>query len=1460
MQLDTNFIIRKINSWLKDTGVKVTLSEGGQRNEGLAVLELSGDLLTDLTERFGKMRLRWLLPDRTDDGCIVEDQVTGNKYSSGMIFRREEFKEKGQLQLCPDLDKGEVYPAWLHDIEIKWKRFAKSLSHEGKDGHLIKKQCTINDFVRLEAGLNSYFVSGTARAGARFNDDFIKKDENPLLVIENKRQVLIDLHARTLGRLRIPHSSHKGNLCPFQTPESDLTGLQLNLAIGAKVGNDGKFENDNDELFSLAVGLIPYPHHTDGPRLMMGGKNMKQAEQGIAGAEPPIVPGYYEGLKAQNINLNEFINQENLRFKTPIGLNALTLIMPYQGYTYEDGLVISQSLADRLCIEKKRYSYKRVIKAAIYHHDLEKIGLDENTLYKLGEWFSGTDKNYVYGDELPDIGIPLFKESNPKEEFNLHEKYNIHAPGILRSVDVKGILKETKGSKETRTKYYIIEISLCWNFDVKLKMGLGDKLTGRNGNKGVVTKILPDEQMPKIHFKDEIKNAELIISPSSIMGRKNLGQIWEMAHSLLIKKGGEKLRKIIDKNNLELSEMPLDGSDMQPVLDNFTELLQETGTDERGTFEISGNNIPKGTRAFAGWQYFCRLHHHAWKKLQARGETAPLDENTGQPIQCGARTGQRMGEMENWSFLSHGADDVLFAMRNEQTGKFNESRNFFKQIMRSLGIIVDEKDGVLTFGHRQPVKKDKAERKLKNVNLYDVLKNFDKYEEPVRASIQGRDCLTIIIEKDGKREAKKITDVLRGKTSDSEHCKKLADKLDDIINAHFFNEEEHKNSDGDIEKFYTLHIEPKLLNYKALRDALMPFALPKTQLSLRVEALINYHDELINLLKGKTGILKRFLLGRRYNHSGRAVIVPEPSLKLTEAYLPAAMLIELLDGYDHEIIFPKSIREMRKILNDSNNKKSNAQKIAKEINEVLSSENGELWCFLIRQPSLHRHNVQAFRIRCWAEPVIGIPPFVTPGFNADFDGDTMAVFLPPYKFAKDLSAFSIINNPGLVGTGDLALATGLDLALGWWSSQENNTKTKLSEYLKEFVKEKNADELQKLQLEICQASTGSATLTPLEFENLCNSLPKDIEQKEAENTLKSLLEQHKDYGLSIMLNSGAKGKISDVLQMVWHIGNVEKMKDQDGNETENVFIDGNFWRGLSDDELFLYSYPSRYSMAQKKLSVADAGYFTRQLADGLYEYTVSEHDCGTDEGITITYADNKLLVDGFVFPTSGNVEKDLMRIAWGRVRLGQDKCLKEEDMKQILQEIKNGGELKLRSPLHCKDRTKGHVCSLCYGADIAEKPYNSPVPVTENFAAGITAAQAIGERGTQLAMKRFHDVSGGGQQNNTEKYDALHEMRQLFVTGKKEAELLQELFDKILGDKQHQRNAELPQALIHYEVVSAQAWNDTKNPGLRNVAKKDNESFLSALTGGTVKEFLTQKDFTDNLKTIKSRLIWKGEE
>ena len=135
--------------------------------------------------------------------------------------------------------------------------------------------------------------------------------------------------------------------------------------------------------------------------------------------------------------------------------------------------------------------------------------------------------------------------------------------------------------------------------------------------------------------------------------------------------------KLLEENDLDISNMRLDGINdnrngdkIRKITNNLEEFLCETGCDKSGTFDVSFDG--KHTRAFAGWQYFCRLHHHAWKKLQARGIHAPYDELTGQPSRCGALTGQRMGEMENWALLSHGAFAVLESMRKNQTGYYNK--------------------------------------------------------------------------------------------------------------------------------------------------------------------------------------------------------------------------------------------------------------------------------------------------------------------------------------------------------------------------------------------------------------------------------------------------------------------------------------------------------------------------------------------------------------------------------------------------------------------------------------------------------------------------------------------------------------------------------------------------------------------------------------------------------------------
>ena len=1435
MSFERQKIINDVREWLEDSQIDISVDSSSSISDTgyeILVLELSGEPVKMLAERYGewgKLKLRWILPRFEDQSCVIQDFQTGDKYSSGYIFRMPEFdkatriklEQEGTtikpLHLCPNLEKGEVFPAWYRDIELKWKRFAKKAT----------PKCYLENFVRLEAGLNAIFTSSSARQAGKFIKDN-SDNENPLLAVENKRQVLIDWPAESLGRLRLPHLSHKNKLCPFETPESKRTGLQLNLAADAELDND-KIKG-GDELFSIAVGLIPYPGHTDGPRLMMGGKNMKQAEIGITGAEAPLVPGYYEGNRSRDIlSLKNHI-KKNKRFFPYLGLNALTVIMPWEGYTYEDGLVISESLAKRFCIKNGHYRYKKTFDVVVAQIDLTNSGIDlELDDNRLDEIFAfNPDKKYVYGDMLPKPSIKFFKKDKPDIEANWNEYYDHHAPGIIERIDVKHVIKNISGSKEKLTKKYNIEFSVSWIFVVERPMGLGDKLTGRNGNKGVVTKILPDEKMPHVQFADgEVIPAELIISPCSILGRKNLGQIWEMTHSLLIKKGGAKLKALLEEKEIDINNIQID--EVKEISDNLSEFLQEAGCDEYGTFKIIAEG-KQDIRAFAGWQYFCRLHHHAWKKLQARGVKAPYDFASGQPSRCGARTGQRMGEMENWSLLSHGALSVLLDMRKNQTGNYDKTRNLFSKILRSLGLsLIETSTGI------QISVRDHDDDGLPRKNLRYALHQEDD---------QPAFCAMIKSDLSCKDLAETIRDRLKKKADENEYLNPVIKQLDELIN-----EESFFNEDG------TLHIEPDVLNYSAelkadmqeagsviplnnpqLRQLLLRFCMNGNDYD-RAKALIAYRHGLTQILSHKTGVPRYYMSGRRYNHSGRAVIVPEPSLELDSVYLPAAMLIEMLECYDdiYTNALPREIKNSRKIFNDLENNKLEAKRLAEMLDGFLNSPLGVLWCFLIRQPSLHRHSVQAFKIRCWEFPVIGMPPFVTPGFNADFDGDTMAVFLPPYQQAQNLSRFSILNNPGLVGNGKSALASSLDLALGWWKISDKTEK--LSEHIEKLFKnmprENLGNELQKLQINVAKNSSGAATLSPLEFEYLLkNSLDDDFSNNIS--------------GLNVLINSGAKGSRDDVEKIVKNIGEIEKVEDDDTEKMEKVNISGNFWQGLNEDDLFTYSYPSRYSMAQKKLSVAEAGYLSRLLAEKLYECTISIDDCGTSEGIEISFSHehNRILIDNTILPTLGNLFDDLERVLWGRVLAGTNKCLSSEDIGKILEDIKNGERIILRSPIHCRETAHGHICKKCYGADVALKPYDKPELVYKDFCAGLTAAQAIGERGTQLAMKRFHDVSSAAK-------SPIQQVREL-LTGKKNHSL-SEVITKVLilddektSKEEQKANKELPQSLIHFEVAVSYALD------------KKLGKYLSDIAGERISDVIHRESDFDDLRSMKSQLIWEG--
>ena len=1553
----TNEIVEAVGEWLHGAGVEVEVERDrlsrpadDDRPFELLVLSLTGpegSPVQKMAERHGvggRLLVRWLLPIREEGGaCSVVDLARmgrdgDKKWTFPMLFRMRAFdKNRGgapiegedgkgatsvhPLNLPPDLeaDGSAVYPAWWRDVGLAWKGFAKKLKELEEQGRSL----TPHDFAKLEARLNAVFVSSRARRGARcFEDESGGSETNPLRALEDRRNVLIDWPAQSLGRLRVPHASHRGKLCPFQTPESKLIGLSLHLAADARVSPDGTIaRGKRKDLLSAAVGLVPYPIHTDGPRLMMGGKNMKQAEIGIAGAEPPLTPGYYEGEKmldseARRQTFEGRLDEDN-RFIPYLGLNALTVIMPFEGYTYEDGLVISESLAKRLFIEEGHYSYSKRVKDVVFDkNELEARGL--TTEAALEEYFKERgfkpnsplggegildEHRFVYGDKLlphkagkDKHSLKLLLGNGFGEELDISDIYAHHAPGVLRRIDVEFNIIDHDAWNVPH-----LDLIITWSFVVQRFMSMGDKLTGRNGNKGVVTQVLPDKDMPQIHFKengnDKTLPAELIISPSSIMGRKNLGQIWEMTHSLMIRLGGEALaRELEEELDLKLKDEPIDALSwerIRPILEGF-------GADGRGTFEITGDGIPEGARAFAGWQYFCRLHHHAWKKLQARGAHAPRDWATGQPMTCGARTGQRMGEMENWSLLSHGALEALMAMREFHTGDFSQTRDLLSAILLSLGVQSVAGEGAgLEFAPRL---KEGAEAK----SLQWILS--EEHGEPYPAY---RACWYINPSEVTKKrpslreEAEKSLKKYKDDEGDANSRARIEERVQALLDA-----------PGFFDEGGALHVETLLLDCNPdLKRALREFYQGAGPYR-RLWGLVRYHDGLVKMLSGKTGVPRRYLLGRRYDHSGRAVIVPEPSLAPHEAALPIAMLVELFDGYDKGYLRKldrglRNTEKLRAIVNDIPKRREEAEELARKMDEHLTEH--PLWAFLVRQPSLHRHSVQAFRLRCWEHPVIGMPPMTTSGFNADFDGDTMAVFLPPYEQAADLGRFSILENPGSVGTGKPAFADGLDLALGWWALKGKEQGETLSKHLPEFLQyigpvifEARGDELLELQLDICQASTGAATLAPGDFEALCEALkdvpkPEDLKTEGKEETerakaiLEAALKADPKNGLALMIRSGAKGKAEDALQMTWALGKIDKMKDHEleegEEETEPVFIQGNYWRGITEDELFAYSYPSRYSMAQKKLSVAEAGYLSRQLAEGLYELNVSGEDCGATEGLRVAYdaKTGRLTVQGEALPALGDMARDLDRVAWGRSPLGLDFCLTEEHLKFIEECWESGGKpsaknpeqeallehlrankkaLVLRSPLYCKAGKSGHICRLCCGADLATKPYDCPEPVDEGYAAGLTAAQAIGERGTQLAMKRFHDVSHASA-------SPIQGMRRLLIHGKAEDRtpqgLLWELFNKVLRvpppeegkgqdcQEELKANGELPQALIHYELaLTPLLYTDG---GLDAAASAKEERFLSALaheSAGKVIRFDGSTKFEDDLSTVKSRLMWEG--
>ncbi|MFM8353486.1 MAG: DNA-directed RNA polymerase subunit beta', partial [Gammaproteobacteria bacterium] len=213
----------------------------------------------------------------------------------------------------------------------------------------------------------------------------------------------------------------------------------------------------------------------------------------------------------------------------------------------------------------------------------------------------------------------------------------------------------------------------------------------------------------------------------------------------------------------------------------------------------------------------------------------------------------------------------------------------------------------------------------------------------------------------------------------------------------------------------------------------------------------------------------------------------------------------------------------------------------------------------------------------------------------------------------------------------------------------------------------------------------------------------------------------------IYADSGARGSPAQIRQLAGMRG---LMTRPDGSIIENA-ITANFREGLSVNEYFISTHGARKGLADTALKTANSGYLTRRLVDVAQDVVVTEHDCGTEEGLLVS----AIIEGGDVVEPLGDrvlgrvVARDVYE-ADGKTLIAEAGVMLDESW---IERIDQAGvdQLLVRSPITCE--TRHGVCSKCYGRDLARGHL-----VNVGEAVGVIAAQSIGEPGTQLTMRTFH--------------------------------------------------------------------------------------------------------------------------
>ncbi len=568
------------------------------------------------------------------------------------------------------------------------------------------------------------------------------------------------------------------------------------------------------QLVSVATAMIPFLENDDANRALMGSNMQRQAvpllnpqvpvvgtgmeykaahdsgmvvlskRDGVAKkvtADEIVIEGddgvtdRFKLIKYKRSNQNTCINQRPLitagqrvnkdqaladgpstsQGEIALGRNILIGFMPWEGYNYEDAMLISEKMV------------KEDVFTSIHIEELEceardtKLGPEEITrdIPNVGpEGLKDLDDEGIIrvGAEVHSGDI-LVGKVTPKGETELTAEERLlraifgekarevrdtslrvpHGEGGI-VVDVKIFTRENKdelpaGVNEL-VRVYIAQ---------KRKISVGDKMAGRHGNKGVISRILPEEDMP---FMPDGTPLEIVLNPLGVPSRMNIGQVLETHLGLAAKALG-----------FEVATSVFDGATEEEI----QELLVKAGYPADGKIQLRDGRSgePFENPVTVGYMYILKLHHLVDEKIHARS-TGPYSLVTQQPLGGKAQFGgQRFGEMEVWALEAYGAahtlQEILTVKSDDVVGRVKTYEAIIKGentpepgIPESFKVLIKELQSlaldikVLNENHEEIKIRDSAEEEMELMDRHEqerrnILLQSADYAQAADQSVDG---------------------------------------------------------------------------------------------------------------------------------------------------------------------------------------------------------------------------------------------------------------------------------------------------------------------------------------------------------------------------------------------------------------------------------------------------------------------------------------------------------------------------------------------------------------------------------------------------------------------------------------------------------------------------------------------------------------------------------------------------